>query len=168
MAIVDIAGTPLINQRFRPTVKFTPGASEVHGMTMETLTYEPHFGSYSEQVREILTKHPVIIFNKEFDLRMLKNSLSAYDIDHNWVDGIKPLCAMRHAAKVYGANNRYGSISLSDAVCVAQITWQGDAHNALADCLTTLQLLHAMADYAQPLMKRLDELEIKKSLLISK
>ncbi len=56
--------------------------------------------------------------------------------------------AMKCAALVYGATNRYGTISLANATARAGVVWEGDAHSAAADALATAALVHKMAAHA--------------------
>jgi len=46
--------------------------------------------------------------------------------------------ALYRAAHVFGATNRYGTIFLADAVFEARLCFEGQAHSALGDVLTTL------------------------------
>jgi len=48
---------------------------------------------------------------------------------------------MSMAAKKYGSTNRYGTISLINAAHRAGIEFEGRAHSAMGDALTTLALV---------------------------
>ena len=73
----------------------------------------------------------------------------AFNADTTWIDeNIRYNCAMKCAALVYGATNRYGTISLANATARAGVTWEGDAHSAAADALATASLVHKMAAHS--------------------
>lgn len=146
IAVVDWYGNTLINQRIRPTVLINPGAQSVHGISAADLEGCPSWPDIADQVRGALEGRPVVIFNASYDRRMLyqtaKSTVGLDDVD--WILNLDTHCAMELAARVYGATNKYGTISLADAVIRAGIEWQGAAHSALGDALTTLELVRVM------------------------
>jgi len=87
-----------------------------------------------------------VIYNASYDQRMLyqtaKSTAGLDDLD--WIINLDTHCAMTMAAREYGATNKYGTISLANAVIQAGIEWQGEAHSALGDALTTLELVRVM------------------------
>jgi len=154
IAVVDWQGNVLINQRIRPTVPIDAGAQAVHGISATDLDDCPAWPDIAAQVREALEGRPVVIFNADYDTRMLMQTAKAYH-DCNggnaaytqavqWIVDLDAHCAMYMAAREYGATNKYGTISLANAVIQAGVEWQGEAHSALGDALTTLELVRAM------------------------
>lgn len=140
IAIVDFEGNTLVNTRIKPTVDIDPGAQSVHGISMDDLADCPSWPEVEANVKAALTDKIVIIFNAQFDKRMLKQTARAFGSDTEWIRETITSCAMYYAAKKYGATNRYGTISLSNAVARADCGWHGQAHSALGDALTTLAL----------------------------
>ena len=122
----------------------------VHGITAECLANSPTWPEVSAQVRKILFGRPLVIFNSDFDTRMFRQTAAAFGEPVEWVSELKTYCAMNLAADVFGPTNRHGSISLANAVCSAGITWQGTAHGAVADTLTTVELVKAIAGIRKP------------------
>jgi len=103
---------------------------------------------YSTHTR-ITTGRDVIIFNTEFDYRLMQQTARAFNSDTSWIDeNIRYNCAMKCAALVYGSTNRYGTISLANATARAGVIWEGNAHSAAADALATASLVHKMAAHA--------------------
>jgi len=101
----------------------------------------------------------VVIFNSDFDTRMLQQTATAhtqgmgredYDAAVKWIVDLETVCAMYRAAKVYGATNQYGTISLINAAAVAGVEFQGRAHSAAGDAATTAALWRAMAADSHP------------------
>ncbi|WP_143359843.1 3'-5' exonuclease, partial [Escherichia coli] len=62
-------------------------------------------------------------------------------------------CAMELAAGYYGATNRYGTISLACAASQAGLTWEGQAHSAIADARMTAGVVNAIAAYHLELLQ---------------
>lgn len=149
IAVVDWQGSVLINQRIRPTVAIDPDAQAVHGISAADLDGCPSWTDIADQVRDVLEGRPVVIFNAGYDRRMLyqtaKSTLGPDGLDGlDWIINLDTHCAMDLAAREYGATNKYGTISLANAVSRAGIEWQGAAHSALGDALTTLALARKM------------------------
>lgn len=159
LAISDAQGTILLEARLRPTVPIDPEAEGVHGITAESLANSPTWPEVSAQVRKILWGRSLVIFNSDFDTRMLRQTAAAFGEPVEWVGELKTYCAMYLAAEVFGPTNRHGTISLANAVYSAGITWQGTAHGAIADTLTTVELVKAIAGIRRNLETKLAELD---------
>lgn len=141
LAIIDHLGKTIFDQRFKPTVDIEPRAEEIHGISMDDLLDKPSWPDKVEEIKKILLSKPVVIFNADFDLGMLASTTISFSLDADWIEKINYHCAMYLSAKAFGATNRYGSISLATAAGHANVQWQGDAHNASADALATLEVL---------------------------
>lgn len=148
IAIVDEDGSVLFESYCRPTVPVDPGAQAVHGIGPEVLAGAPTWPEISAQVREVLEGNTVVIFNASFDTRMLYQTAKATEglDDLDWIINLDTRCAMYRAAEVYGATNRYGTISLVNAAYRAGIQFQGRAHSAAGDAATTALLWRTMSN----------------------
>lgn len=146
LAIVGVAGDVLFETRLRPSVPIEEGAQEVHGITDAELTDAPTWADVAADVEALLAGRPVIIYNAEFDLRLLEQTARAFGRSTEWLSTVDAKCAMRLAARAYGATNRYGTISLASAMCEAGTEWRGEAHSAAADALAALDVVRAIAD----------------------
>ncbi|WP_081339317.1 3'-5' exonuclease, partial [Alteromonas macleodii] len=165
LAIVDVAGTPLFTQRFKPTVSIHPKASEVHGIQIGALEHSDGWPTHHHTIQDILKNKTVAIFNADFDLAKLKATSAAFSLDTRWVDELDTLCVMQWAVDIFGATNRYGTISLANTVGECGLTFEGDAHSALADSLMTQRALLSMSELATPLELELDTLQRQKDAL---
>lgn len=67
---------------------------------------------------------------------------------------------MELAAGYYGATNRYGTISLACAASQAGLTWEGQAHSAIADALMAAGVVNAIAAYHLELLQEQARLKI--------
>lgn len=144
MAIVDLHGVVLFDQSLRPTVPIDPEAEAVHGITMESLMTAPQWPGIANQLETVLRDKSVVIYNSPFDLAMLRQTAAAFDDPAPWIDELDVTCAMMIAADIYGPTNKYGTISLTNAVAAAGLQFVGKAHSALGDAQTTAILFDVM------------------------
>lgn len=153
IAIVNDAGAVLFESLVKPTVPVDYEAQEIHGIGPERLATAPAWPDIAEQVRAVLEDKRVVIFNSKFDIRLLQQTatahaagqgVEAYDAAVKWIMKLETVCAMYRAAKVFGATNRYGTISLVDAAAAAGVDFQGRAHSAAGDAGTTALLWKAL------------------------
>ncbi|WP_100690154.1 3'-5' exonuclease [Marinobacter aromaticivorans] len=153
IAIVDSTGAVLFESLVKPTVPVDPEAAAIHGIGPERLASAPAWPEVSEQVRAALEGKRVVIFNSDFDLRILHQTaeahtegqgVEAYDFAVRWILELETECAMYRAADVFGATNQYGTISLVNAAAAAGIEFQGRAHSAAGDAATTAALWRVM------------------------
>lgn len=159
LAIVDSAGVTHFESRLRPTVPIDPGAIDVHGISLEELASCPTWPEISGQVQAILSSRPVIIFNAEFDMRLLRQTATAFSDPVAWIETLTTHCAMYLSAEVYGPTNRYGTISLDSAVRESGAEWRGPSHSAIGDALATLDVVNEIANIDKRLQKELIDLE---------
>ncbi|PPY04490.1 hypothetical protein C3D67_18380 [Cronobacter sakazakii] len=154
IGVTDAAGTILMDVRIRPTCPIDDGAAAVHGITLEQLTGAPNWPAVADELRELLTGRPVVIFNAGYDTRILQQTARAHGDAAEWIAELDITCAMKLAAGCYGATNRHGTISLANSVIAAKVEWAGKAHSAAGDAATTANVVRAMADLFPPLLAR--------------
>ena len=167
LAIIDMAGKVLFNERIKPKCSIAPDAAEIHGITDADLKGLPGMAYWWPKVRRLISQYDILVYNKEFDFQALYNSLNAalpewykgvegasdpYSADH-WVKEMarkKAECVMEAYAPVAGNWHPYwGNYSwarLRDA-CAARGVDTSDlkAHSALDDARATLRLIQATA-----------------------
>lgn len=141
IAICNIWGTVLVDQRVRPSVPIDPAATEVHGITLDDLADCPTWPEVIDSIKELLTDRTVVIFNSGFDMAMLRNTCRAFSVDDSWLNTLNVKCAMALAVQAFGPTNRHGTISLANATHEAGVSWPGEAHSAKVDALVTLDLV---------------------------
>lgn len=140
IAIVDYSGKTIMNTRLNPSTYIDPDAQAVHGISIDDLHGLHQYPDIEAELRAALEGKHIIIYNSSFDIRMLRQTAFAFSRSIKWLEDLNTYCAMRQAAKKYGATNRHGTISLANAVIRAATGWHGEAHSALGDALTTLAL----------------------------
>lgn len=144
IAIVDYSGKTIMNTRLNPSTYIDPDAQAVHGISIDDLHGLHQYPDIEAELRDALKGKTIIIYNSDFDIRMLRQTALAFSRSVKWLEDLNTYCAMRQASKKYGATNRHGTISLSNAVIRSKCGWHGEAHSALGDALTTLELWKKM------------------------
>jgi len=137
IAIVSGDGTVLLDTLVRPTQPIPPEATAIHGIVDEDVRNAAAFPEVYGRVQRVLSGKRVIIYNAQFDLRLIHQTLIRHNmlpsgLDREYVD-----CAMLAYSAWVGERWRYGGYR-----------WQklesGD-HTAVGDCLATLALIRKMA-----------------------
>ena len=148
IGIVDDAGNVLFDQLIRPRGKIDPAAGRVHGITLEMLKDAPPWEEIWPQAEAVLIERRIGVYNVEFDLRLIKQSINRtwsrwVLLDSNFFD------IMKLYARYYGdwdpfhRTFRYQSLELAGRQCGIRLP---NAHRAIDDCLLTRALLHHMAE----------------------
>ncbi len=148
IAVIDAAGSVLVNTRVRPVNGIPDDAAAVHGIRGRDVAGCSLWPDVRGSVRAALADRDVIIYNAEYDLKMLRSSDGVHRIKESWEGSF--YCAMMAYAEHYGDWNDYrGSWrwhKLTSAMYQQGLPL-GDAHSALGDCRMTLALLaHIFAD----------------------
>lgn len=114
-------------------------AYRVHGISSDMLVDAPSADVVLSKVKECCAGREVVAFNAGFDKGICINTFGD-SIADNWT------CAMYGiAVPMVGSTNKYGSISLSNAMMRAGVKWEGDAHDASGDALATVDLIRQFA-----------------------
>ena len=145
IAIIDGTGDVLVDLRLKPSVAIAEQAEAVHGISLTDLADCPTWSGVEDDIKAALMGRKVVIYNADFDSRMMKQTAAAFGCDTTWIDNLVTDCAMAGAVRRYGATNLYGTISLANAVSRSGCGWHGKEHSALGDALTTLALVRKIA-----------------------
>lgn len=138
LAVINGLGHILMDVRVKPTVVINHYAEQVHGISAESLRNMPLWPQYHTQFSRLIENKRLIAFNSPFDTRLLEQTADAHGLPLRVEAGG---CAMQLSVDRFGSTNSYGTISLSNATRAAGVSFQGKAHSALGDALTTLALI---------------------------
>ncbi|MGB1288072.1 MAG: 3'-5' exonuclease [Aggregatilineales bacterium] len=146
IAVVDKHGEAVINTLIKNTIRISPGAQRVHGISARDLKDAPNMMDVYTDLSIKLAGSTLVAYNMDFDWRMLNQSLSNYRLPQIRVSDRH--CAMKEYAKFHGQWNpqrrSYRYQKLSNA-CM-QMSIEGiQTHQALDDTLMTLELIKRMA-----------------------
>jgi len=146
IAIIDAkTAEPLLDTLIKPRCTIPDEVIRIHGITNGMVADAPIYSDIHHQLMDILKDKTVIIYNAEFDLRIIRQSGSSYGFKQlKNPDAI--ICAMKWYAEFYGHWNNYrGSFKwqkLIDAARQQHIDVSDlKAHRALADCVITRRVI---------------------------
>ena len=152
IACIDGKGDVLLSSLVQPAYPIPRGATNVHGITDAEVQGAPTIVDLMPRLREIWQQanrgDRVFAYNLDYDVRLLVQSFQArrqrWPFLHRSENDI-----MQLYAEYYGAwSDWHGSFtwqSLSKAVDQCDLTFDGDAHRALADARASLAVLRHMA-----------------------
>lgn len=134
----------------KPTIAISEAASEIHGIYNDDVVQALPFEQIFLDVWKLLCDRDVIIYNAEFDLKVIRNSLKARGIQiafptsdrrncRIFVNGGSIHCAMQYYSQYVGEWNEY----------YGNYKWQklpGGDHSALGDCKATLEVIKQMSE----------------------
>jgi len=163
VSAIDCCGQVLIDTLVRPfgsplqdgSGKFyplvPPEAAAVHGITDEMLADAPTWDKIDRQFHEIVCGRRVVIYNSNYDTRLLMQSATAVRRPFPLMTSAGIGCAMLAYAEFRGIwnprKNGFKWHKLTDAVQQMKVDTSGMvAHRALGDVQMTLGLIKAMAD----------------------
>jgi DNA polymerase III epsilon subunit-like protein len=181
IGITDKAGKILLDQLVKPRRSIPDQASRLHGITNEMVKDAPAFGEVLPQIHQLLEGRIVLVYNADYDKRILLQSARSCGIDYeapwfpprDWRPAFPAElhpnqklwhCAMEWFAQFYGDWNEYrGNYRwqrLTTAAGYFNASTDG-AHGAVADALMTLQVVEGMAGVKMHREKNTASLEEK-------
>lgn len=130
----------------KPNQPIPAEATAIHGITNDMVATAPSWLDIHERVAEILARKPLVIYNADYDLRLMAQTAEQYELSPIETEAG---CAMLAYAEFYGDWNGYkGSYrwqKLTNAAAQQGVKVDGQAHRALADVKMTLGVIKAMA-----------------------
>ncbi|MEQ1967755.1 3'-5' exonuclease [Xenorhabdus nematophila] len=146
ISIINADGDILLDTLIKPQKGIPVEAMDIHGIMNADVKNAPMWSDVYEQYKEIVKGKTVVIYNKSYDTRIIRQTCKKYDLP---TPRIKSECAMLLYAQYYGEiNERTGNFKwhkLKTAVSDNKIKVSGTAHRALTDAQMTLALIKLMA-----------------------
>lgn len=137
IAVVDLAGTPLLNTLVKPTGEWFmhPDAQATHGISPDELENAPTFSEIYSQLAKVIEGRGVLAYGADFDARMIAGEMYRAGLTS---DSLHWHCLRQRYAVWCGEWSEYHS----------DYRWQAlsGSHRALGDSLTALSCLKRMAD----------------------
>ncbi|EKO3911247.1 3'-5' exonuclease [Vibrio fluvialis] len=152
ISLIDAeSGLTLYSGLVNPMIQIPAEATAIHGITNEDVADKPTFDVVWNEIKDFLFEQHVIVYNFDYDYRLIKQSLSDFDyplanLIHFFGGG---LCAMAWYAEFYGDWNDFHECYKWQRLTIACAQQNIDvsdltAHRALADCEMTRRLIHAV------------------------
>ena len=137
ISVIDCAGVALLDSLVNPHAEIEAGVFRVHGLTRAALRGAPTYRQIHPLLDTLLRGRTVLVYNLEFDQRILRNELRRAGQEANgvlfgaeWHDLMMPYSTF--------VGDRRGD----------GYRWQrlpGGDHTALGDCRAALDVLRRMA-----------------------
>jgi len=149
VSVVNDDNSILFQSFARPSKSIPLEATRVHGITNEMVEKAPTWPLVWTQLRPLLTRKLVVIYNADFDVKMMQQSYTQYRLP--WRDSINAFCLMKLYAQYRGnwdrtrGNYIFTSLDRAGKQCGIDLP---NAHRATADSLLARALLHYLAEQA--------------------
>ncbi len=147
ISIIDDDGLTLFESLVKPTQPIPASATRIHGITNDEVQSARPWLTIWPQVRSVLFGRLVVIYNEEFDLRLMQQSHARYKLP--WKDKFTTFDLLKLYAEFRGEwdsrRRSYRYHSLASAGQHFQISLP-NAHRSTADTLLTRAVLHHIAD----------------------
>lgn len=151
IAIINHVGETLLNTRVKPKNAIPADASRIHGITNEMVANAPRWGDMRGLVADCIIGKPLIIYNADYDLRIMDQSDRMASVPPYTWHKYKTLCAMMAASEAIGDWNDYHGNYRWQKLTVAHSWFEcppvsAPAQSALGDCLMTLNITRALLE----------------------
>ena len=139
VGVLSGRGEPLFDSLIKPSCPVEPGASRVHGRTIQSLMGERCFVEVYPDLLEALWGKRVVVYNAPYDRRVWDTAVKGLGARAALVGELAPWeCAMRAYAAYVGERSKRGGYKNQKLV--------GGDHTALGDARVTLRLIRRMAE----------------------
>jgi DNA polymerase-3 subunit epsilon len=147
ISIVDEDGSVLIDKFVRPLQPIPSEATRIHGITNEDVKGALRWPILWQEVRPLLAGRLIVMYNAEFDLRMMQQSMANYrqpwNAKFDTFDLLKVYAEFRSEWDARRQSYRYFSLDAAGKHAMIALP---NAHRATADSLLTRALLHHIAE----------------------
>lgn len=151
VGIVDLDGNVLYEGLVNPGKPIPPESSAVNGITNEDVKDEPRWPEVWPVIELILKDRVIGIYNADFDMRLLRQTCLAHNL--NWtLKTEQSFCMMKLFAAYYGEwNPRYNGFKSQKLEFAGKLCGlsEQNTHHAVDDAKLTAELLRYIA--AQPI-----------------
>ena len=147
ISIIDDEGQVVFESLIKPSQPIPYSATRIHGITNEEVQTARSWPAVWPQVRSALFGRLVVIYNEEFDVRLMQQSHKRYNLPwkekFNTFDLLKLYSEFRGEWDMARRSYRYHSLANAGLHCKISLP---NAHRSTADTLLTRAVLHYIAD----------------------
>jgi DNA polymerase-3 subunit epsilon len=145
LAVVDLDGNALIDTLVAPVAAIPAESTRIHGLVDADVAGAPSWGDVYPLLAPLLRERPVVVYNAEFDRRMIERCCTARGLT---MESGEWHCAMRSYATWAGVRSsrhrrRFRLYALGDALAAFDLP--AGNHRALGDALACRSLVIALA-----------------------
>jgi DNA polymerase-3 subunit epsilon len=146
ITIIDDDGQVIFGSLVKPSQPIPADSTRIHGITDEEVRAARAWPVIWPEVRAALFGRLVVIYNEEFDLRMMQQTHARYRLPwkekFNTFDLLKLYAEFRGEWDPNRRSYRYHSLAAAGRHCQISLP---NAHRSTADTLLTRALLHHIA-----------------------
>ncbi|AKG21798.1 3'-5' exonuclease [Calothrix sp. 336/3] len=133
----------------KPTIPIEEGAKNVHGIGYDQVASAPYFDEIFIDLLKIIQGRDLVIYNAEFDLSMIRQSLRARGVHIAFPTSDRRKCRIfTNGGSIHDAMLYYSQWVGDWSEYHGNYKWQklpyGD-HSALGDCKAVLKIIQEMA-----------------------
>jgi DNA polymerase III epsilon subunit-like protein len=140
LAITDVKGRPLFSMLIKPNKPMSEEVIGIHGITNEQVQYQPIFAQVAKTIAFVLQDKHVVCWNSDFDVKLLWSLFKKYKQELPKISGAS--CAMdRYSEWVGEWNEKKQGFKWQRLPALSGMP----AHDAFADCLSTIKAMKMMA-----------------------
>ncbi|MGI9048474.1 MAG: 3'-5' exonuclease [Rubrobacteraceae bacterium] len=141
VGVVSRSGEALFDSLIRPSCPMEPGASRIHGHTVQSLAGERRFLEVYPDLLDVLWEKRVVVYNASYDRRVWDAAVGRLGARAALAGELAPWeCAMRAFAAYVGERTKRGGYKYQKL--------PGGDHTAIGDAWATLRLIGRMAEGA--------------------
>lgn len=138
LSVVSYRGLVLFDSLLNPSEVIPYSSEQIHGISNEDVEGCPSLVEVAPLLKKLLGRKNLVAFNAGFDVEVLTRNLDKIGYHINY----EPECAMLYYSAFSGEwSFKKGGFKWKSLPKLAQ----GNAHNAVVDCLSTYELLKVMA-----------------------
>lgn len=148
ISIVADDGQVLFESLVKPRKRIPYDATRVHGITDMDVQGARAWPIVWTEIKELLRGKLIVMYNDDFDLRMMQQSYTLYNLP--WKEKLETFDLLRLYAQFRGewdarrGGYRYHSLANAGRDCGINLP---NAHRSTADTLLTRALLHYIANF---------------------
>ncbi len=146
ISIIDDSSQVLFESLVKPSQPIPAVTTRIHGITNEAVRGARTWPAVWPEVRSALFGRLIVIYNEEFDLRMMQQSHTRYRLPwrdkFSTFDLLKLYAEFRGDWDSYRRSYRYHSLAAAGQHCRISLP---NAHRSTADTLLTRAVLHHIA-----------------------
>jgi DNA polymerase-3 subunit epsilon len=140
LSITDVKGKPLFSMLLKPNKPMSAEVIGIHGISNEQVQNQPIFPQVAKMIEFVLTNKHVVCWNADFDIALLWSLFKKYDQKLPKIAGAS--CAMDQYSQWVGDwNTQKDGFKWQRLPALSGLP----AHDAYADCLSTLKAMEMMA-----------------------
>jgi DNA polymerase III epsilon subunit-like protein len=140
LSITDAKGKPLFSMLLKPNKPMNAEVIGIHGISNEQVQNQPIFPQVAKMIEFVLTNKHVVCWNADFDIALLWSLFKKYDQKLPKIAGAS--CAMDQYSQWVGDwNTKKDGFKWQRLPALSGLP----AHDAYADCLSTIKAMELMA-----------------------